>query len=209
MTTIIKGDFSRQTKKLSGKDPAEKPAPLYQLKISLAFTDPLIWRRVQVPGQMSIARLHDIFQFCMGWKDLHAHRFLIGKVFYAPSDDVDLWAKTGERNESEYRLTALEPDIKFCFTYLYDFGDGWEHQIDCEERIAAADGPGHPVLLAGEHACPPENVGGVPGYEEFLTIINAPQHTHHRRMAQWLGADHFDPAYLDIDGINAALKKMR
>ena len=206
MSTIIKGDFSRHRANMSGKDAGEKPAPLYQLKIALAFSDPLIWRRIQVPGGITLARLHDIIQLCMGWKDFHAHRFLIGKVFYAPSDDDAIWAKTGERKESEYLLVDLEKDMRFCFTYIYDFGDGWEHEIECEECLPSSHG--HPVLLEGEGACPPENVGGVPGYDEFLAIINNPQHSYHRQMAQWLGADHFDPDRFDMDGINTALKKM-
>jgi hypothetical protein len=206
MTTIIKGKFGQHQDKVSGND--STPPPVYQLKITLAFSDPLIWRRIQVPGGASIASLHTILQTCMGWKDLHAHRFLIGKVFYAPSDDTDLWAKTGERNEAEYPLAALEKDMKFCFTYVYDFGDGWEHEIECEECLPASHGPGHPLLLDGEGACPPENVGGVPGYDEFLAIINNPQHSHHRMMAQWLGSESFDPARFDKDGINTALKRM-
>jgi len=206
MKTIIQGNFSRKQTKVYGQGSDEKPAPVYQLKISLAFSDPLIWRRIRVPGATTVARLHDIIQLCMGWQDCHAHRFLIGKVFYAPSSGGELWARTGERNEREYQLADLEKDIRFCFSYIYDFGDGWEHEIECEQSLPAVQNPGYPVLLAGEGACPPENVGGVPGYDEFLAIINNPQHNSHRKMAKWLGADHFDPDRFDMDGINAALK---
>jgi hypothetical protein len=208
MTTIIKGDFGRQrgTKRQSG--PKEKPAPIFQLKISLAFSNPLIWRRIQVPGETSLGRLHNILQLCMGWSDLHAHRFLVGKVFYAPSYGVDILEKTGERDESEFRLAALETDMKWCFTYIYDFGDGWEHEIELEETMPGGTDRNHPVLLAGEGACPPENVGGVPGFEEFLTIINTPRHAQHKRIAEWYGADHFDPAYLDMKKINTVLKRI-
>ena len=142
----------------------------------------------------------------MGWSDLHAHRFLIGKVFYAPSANADSWPKTGERSESEYRLVTLENDMKWCFSYIYDFGDGWEHEIELEESLPAGGGGSHPILLAGERACPPENVGGIPGYEEFLTVINNPHHAHHRRMAAWLGAERFDPQLLDVTGINNKIK---
>ncbi len=208
MPTIIKADFTR--KKTAGRQAGceEKPAPIYQLKVSLAFSTPLVWRRIRVQGDISLAQLHEILQLSMGWSDLHAHRFLIGKVFYAPSAQSDNWLETGERSESAYRLAALENDMKWCFTYIYDFGDGWEHQIELEESLPAGSGANHPILLAGERACPPENVGGIPGYEEFLTIINDPRHTHHKRMAAWYGADRFDPDHLDMTRINNRLKTL-
>jgi hypothetical protein len=207
MTTIIKADFTRQKKNRQAGSEV-RPAPVYQLKISLAFSDPLIWRRIQVPGDITLTRLHDILQLCMGWSDLHTHRFLIGKVFYAPSENSGIWATTGERCESEYKLVALENDMKWCFTYIYDFGDGWEHEIELEESLPAGKGGSHPVLLHGEQACPPENVGGIPGYEEFLNIINNPHHQHHQRIAAWYGADRFDPEYLDMAAINKGLKRL-
>ena len=208
MPTIIKADFTQKKKTIRQVGSVEKPAPIYQLKISLAFSDPLVWRRIRVQGDIHLTRLHEILQLSMGWSDLHAHRFLIGKVFYAPSQDGDCWPETGERSESEYRLDALESDMKWCFTYIYDFGDGWEHEIELEESLPAGTGKNHPILLAGERACPPENVGGIPGYEEFLTIINDPQHAHHKRIAKWYGADRFDPEYLDMAQINIALKRL-
>jgi hypothetical protein len=209
MTAIIKGDFTQQRKKNRQTGPKEKPAPIFQLKISLAFSDPLIWRRIQVSGDTNLGRLHDILQLCMGWSDLHAHRFLVGKVFYAPSNGDNILEKTGERDESEFRLAALETDMKWVFTYIYDFGDGWEHEIELEETLPAGKGGSHPVVLTGERACPPENVGGIPGYEEFLSIINNRHHAQHKRIAEWHGADHFDPDHFEMARINRALKRMK
>jgi hypothetical protein len=208
MTPVIKGDFTRHQKGSRRPGSEEKPAPIFQLKISLAFSDPLIWRRIQVPGDTSLGRLHDILQLCMGWSDLHAHRFLIGKVFYAPSHGIDILEKTGERDESEFQLVTLESDMKWCFTYVYDFGDGWEHEIELEKTLPGGTERSCPVLLDGERACPPENIGGIPGFEEFLTIINTPRHAQHKRIAEWYGADSFNPAAFDPERINAVLKKM-
>jgi hypothetical protein len=208
MSTIIKGNFGQPRKKKLQSGSKEKPAPIFQLKVSLTFSDPLIWRRIQVPGETTLNRLHDIIQLCMGWQDLHVHRFLIGKVFYAPSEGIDIMEKTGERDESEYQLATLEADMKWVFTYIYDFGDGWEHEIELEETLPRGKDKIHPVLLAGERACPPEDVGGVPGFEEFLTIINSPGHKEHKSIVEWYGADHFNPDSLDLKKINAVLKKM-
>jgi Plasmid pRiA4b ORF-3-like protein len=206
MTTIIKGDFGRRRTNTSASGTKEKPAPIYQLKISLAFSSPLIWRRLLIPGETSLARLHNIFQQCMGWDDIHSHRFLVGKVFYAPSEDGEIWERTGERDESAYRLVELESDMKWCFTYIYDFSDGWEHDIELEEIIPRSRDLNLPTLLAGDRACPPENVGGIPGYEEFLTIINDPRHKHHQKMAKWYGTDRFDPDFFDAAEINRTLQ---
>jgi hypothetical protein len=204
MTTIIKGDFSRRSK--AGSDDDHEPAPIFQLKISLAFSDPLIWRRLLVPGEISLRQLHHILQHCMGWDDIHTHRFLVGKVFYGPSENGELWEQTGERDEATYRLAMLETDMKWCFTYVYDFGDGWEHEIELEQTLPNGQVRDLPTLLEGEKACPPENVGGIPGYEEFLTIINDPGHEHHQRMVNWYGAECFDPDFLNVEEIDKFLR---
>ncbi len=205
MSTIIKGDFSRRSKTASDTGLAD-PAPIYQLNISLTFSDPLIWRRLLIPGETSLAQLHAIIQNCMGWNDIHAHRFLVGKVFYGPSEGGEIWEKTGERDEAAYQIVTLENDLKWCFTYIYDFGDGWEHDIALEQTLPNGHVRDLPALLDGEKACPPENVGGVPGYMEFLTIINDPHHKHHQRMAKWYGADRFDPDDFDLAEANRILK---
>ena len=210
MTTIIRGDFDRSHKKPHQVPEAtapEKPIPVYQLKIVLAFSNPLIWRRLLIPGEMSLLQLHHTIQCSMGWSDIHAHRFLVGKVFYAPQENGELWEKTGERDEAVFSLAMLESDMKWCFTYIYDFGDGWEHEIELEEIFPKTSGQDLPVLIAGEGACPPENVGGIPGYEEFLAIINNPKHKEYQRMAQWCGADHFDPQFFDPSEANRGLRR--
>jgi len=206
MTTIIKGEFGRPKNNISNAENGKKPVPFYQLKISLTFSDPLIWRRLLIPGETTLAQLHCILQKCMGWDDIHSHRFLVGKVFYAHSEHGDIWEKTGERDESAYRLVQLEEDMKWCFTYIYDFGDAWEHEIELEEIIPRDRDLNFPQLLAGERACPPENVGGIPGYEEFLAIINDPGHENHKKMAKWYGADHFDSDFFDMIEINRTLQ---
>jgi hypothetical protein len=207
MAQIIKVNFSGKHPIKSTPLPLKEPAPIYQFKISLAFSDPLIWRRLQIDGNCSLDRFHTVLQLCMGWSDIHTHRFLIGKVFYAPSQQNDIFEKTGERNESDFRLVDLENDMKWCFTYVYDFGDGWEHEIELEESIPAKAGLPPSVLLAGERACPPENIGGIPGYYEFLTIINNPQDKRYKMISKWYGADRFNPDLFDIRSINKALKR--
>ena len=186
------------------------PPTAYQLKVSLLYSEPLIWRRVQVPGTMTLSRLHDVIQLCMGWTDSHLHQFMIGSNFYGPVDLNDDWSEIKILDETRFKLGDLEGDMRLRFIYEYDFGDGWQHEIEIE-KVIAPDGksPKHPVLLAGERACPPEDIGGVPGYENFLEIMNDPENEEHEEMRDWYGSDDFDPEYFEMEKINEIFKKIK
>ena len=96
------------------------------------------------------------------------------------------------------------------FMYEYDFGDGWQHELRIEEIVAPDEKPAeHPVLLAGERACPPEDIGGVPGYEGFLAAISDPENENYEEMRDWCGGVDFDPDFFEIDEINKILRKMK
>lgn len=88
------------------------------------------------------------------------------------------------------------------FDYVYDFGDSWEHTILIEKILAPDPKQKLPVCIAGKRACPPEDVGGVWGYEDFLRAIKDPKHPNHTDYIEWIG-EGFDPARFDIAEINA------
>jgi hypothetical protein len=201
MATIIKGKFPLDRKKT--------PAAAYQLKIILLHTKPPVWRRVQVPSIMKLSRFHDVIQHAMGWTDSHLHQFMIGGSIYGPADLDGGWSETRTLNEKKFRLRDLEADMRQEFTYEYDFGDGWQHRIKLE-KVSAPDEetPGHPLLLGGKRACPPEDVGGPFGYEDFLAAVRDPKNPEHENMLEWYGSD-FDPEYFAMDGINRLLKKIK
>jgi hypothetical protein len=202
MAKVIKGNFSAKQKKT--------PAAVYQLKITLLDTKPPIWRRVQVPGSMTLSRLHDVIQLCMGWTDSHLHQFMIGNNFYGPVDLDDDWRETKALAETRFKLCDLEDDMRLRFMYEYDFGDGWQHKIKIEKVIAPDEKSlKHPVLLAGKRACPPEDIGGPPGYEGFLAAISDPENKEHEEMRDWYGSDDFDPDFFAIGQINKILKKIK
>ena len=202
MAKVIKGNFSTKQKKT--------PPTAYQLKVSLLYSEPLIWRRVQVPGTMTLSRLHDVIQLCMGWTDSHLHQFMIGSNFYGPADLNDDWSEMKTHDETRFKLCDLEGDMRLRFIYEYDFGDGWQHEIEIEKVIAPDEkSPKHPVLLAGERACPPEDIGGVPGYENFLEIMNDPENEEHEELRDWYGSDDFDPEYFEMEKINEILIKIK
>jgi hypothetical protein len=178
--------------------PAEKAlAKAYQLKITLQEIRPAIWRRFQVPASIQLATLNDVLQIVIGWTNSHLHQFeKDGKRFGVPEDD-----------EGKFTLDQLLKRDGDSLVYIYDFGDDWRHDLLLEKILPAEAGTVHAVCLAGERHCPPENVGGVPGYAELLEAIFDPNHKEHDQYVRWAGA-RFRPEKFDVKAVNEALSKM-
>ena len=92
--------------------------------------------------------------------------------------------------------------------YLYDFGDNWRHDVVVEKIVPGGDAPIRPECVAGERHCPPEDVGGVSGYEEFLEVIFEPTHEEHQHMVAWAGG-RFQPEDFDLAAVRELLARMR
>ena len=93
------------------------------------------------------------------------------------------------------------------FVYEYDFGDGWQHAIKLEGTANAEPGIKYPRCTDGKRACPPEDVGGVWGYVEFLEAISDPEHERHEELMEWAGE--FDPDEFSVDDVNRDLRRIR
>ena len=180
------------------------PKTVYQLKVTLDDSKPPIWRRILTPEDVTLADLHEIIQRAMGWGNYHLHTFNIGgKVYGDPEDDE--FGDFGTVNEKRYRLNQLGLREKTKFSYEYDFGDSWEHTILLEKILPAEKGGHYPVCIKGKRACPPEDVGGVWGYDDFLEAIANPNHPERKEMLEWIGGD-FDPEEFDLDDVNRSLQ---
>ncbi|OXJ21497.1 hypothetical protein CFB82_41145, partial [Burkholderia sp. HI2714] len=146
----------------------------YTLHVQLLYIQPPIWRRITVEGPDSLRKLHHILQAAFGWESTHMHDFLIDGKTYAMFD-VDAALEFMDRSKTfDDRKTklnkVLRPDSRIL--YRYDFGDGWDHQIVVESVETIADESwGESRVIDGARACPPEDVGGAPGYETFLTTL--------------------------------------
>lgn len=183
------------------------PKQVYQLKITLDDVRPPIWRRLLVGEDTSLFNLHEIIQVAMGWQDYHLHMFTVdGQIYGDPEDDE--FGDRGTKNETRYRLNKLDLGEKDKFKYEYDFGDGWGHTILVEKILPAEKGERYPVCLTGKRACPPEDVGGVWGYENFLEAIANPEHKEHDEYLEWSGGA-FDPDAFDLEQINQRLHDMK
>jgi len=190
------GLFGEETPKARMTAP-KKSNLLFQFKITLLGTKPPIWRRVQVRDG-SLGDLHEHIQTALGWENCHMHQFLIDGVRYGrpTSEDFDFGLEM--ENEDTVRLSQIVPKKgrPFRFKYEYDFGDGWEHEVLFEGYPAVEPKTKYPHCLEGARSCPPEDVGGVGGYEEFLEALADPKHEQHDELLEWSGpfdSEKFDP----------------
>ncbi|MGP1375190.1 MAG: plasmid pRiA4b ORF-3 family protein [Almyronema sp.] len=176
-------------------------AQIYQLVVTLIDSDPAIWRRCQVRADSSLAQLHVIVQAVMGWQNLHPHEFKIDGDRYGLLDpELDRSLK----DEQQVYLGELIPQAQTQFTYFYDFGDGWLHRIWVEAILPLAPQQSYPCCLDGALACPPENSGGIWGYEELLERLNDPEDPDYLALWDWVGSD-FDPDRFDLQAANQRL----
>ncbi len=176
----------------------------FQLRIQLNDVDPVVWRRLIVPGSVRMAKLSEMLLAAMGWTNSHLHAFRVGDVHYGMNFDEYPEGEIDEKQVSV--LQALRDERRF--VYDYDFGDGWEHDVVIEDLSWTYFGLKFAVCIDGQNACPPEDVGGTWGYTEFLEAIADPNHEEHESYLEWVGGP-FDPAGFDLASVNAALQKVR
>ena len=132
----------------------------------------------------------------MGWQDYHLHVFRIGDAAYGPDPEGEL----GFRDEMKARLSDVA-QVWTSIGYEYDFGDSWEHELLVETASTAELGRACPACTAGEGACPPEDCGGWPGYQELKAILANPAYKAHQEMQMWADSqvgEKFDPASFDL-----------
>jgi hypothetical protein len=184
----------------------KKPETIYQIRISLDHIRPPIWRRVLVPGKYTLGDLHLVIQVAMGWQFSHLHEFVINDQSFTSPDEMEFSEFENLEDESSYRLMdVVEEGSRF--HYEYDFGDSWEHTLFVEKVFPAEKEPVVPVCIKGKRACPPEDVGGFPGYQHFLEAMANPDDPDHDEYLEWFGGS-FDPEAFDLKDINQGLASL-
>jgi hypothetical protein len=197
--------------------------------------EPVVWRRFTIPAETTFKRLHDTIQIAMGWNDVHLFEFdFKGEPFRIEIvEDEEMYEQHlfAQRNALQNRDVNIENEFekryvqkllntemrkarttklpKYVekyqqFVYRYDFGDDWKHKLQLEEVILDY-AVGYPILLEGDGACPPEDVGGAGGYKEFLEAWSDPTHSLHNEMKQWVDGSYKQE--LDIKHINKMMKE--
>ena len=156
---------------------------LFVLHVRLRGIEPPIWRTIEVPGAWSLEDVHFAIQVAMGWTNSHLHQFKIGGTHYGMLDS-DGAGDLGLEDEREHRLQDVVHEDSF--VYEYDFGDSWEHDVTVQ-RVADVAKPPRARCIAGARACPPEDCGGVGGYENLLEALANPDHEEHEDLVTWSG----------------------
>lgn len=184
---------------------------IYQIQINLKGSKPKIWRRLLIESDLLLSDFHQIIQVAMGWTDSHLHQFATKKKNYRAKylyDDIQFDESWDEDIDVDYKNTKVsdllkkEKDKLF---YEYDFGDSWEHDIILEKILPKDKNTFYPICLAGKMKCPPEDCGGMSGFEDMLEILKDPSHEEYEEYLVWTGGG-FNPKEFDKDAINELFK---
>ncbi|MBS0207775.1 MAG: helix-turn-helix domain-containing protein [Planctomycetes bacterium] len=179
-------------------------AAVYRFKIVLRDADPAIWRRIETKD-VTLEKLHELIQTAMGWTNSHLHQFEIAGARY--TDPRFMKDHFGAIDYSNIQISDLvsKHGSKLRMGYEYDFGDGWQHDVVLEKVTESEPGAKYPRCIDGERACPPEDVGGVYGFADYVEAITNPNHSEYRELLEWNGS--FDPAQFDAAKATRRMKK--
>ena len=178
----------------SGKPAVSRPR-IWRLRVSLLGITPAIWRRIEIPADISLAGLHEMLQAAMGWGDMHRYGFGL----YGFLDRVDLDV---DRADGVRLLDICQPGDTIGYTY--DMGDDWHHAVEIEAEVPPSSRIRYPRCVAGRRACPPEDCGGPPGYAHLLRTLGGRMTGARRELLDWLGGP-FDPEAFRVAEVNARL----
>ena len=200
---------------------ARKAAPrsVHVLRVDIDGIAPPVWRRLEVPSDTTLARLHGAIQAAFPWTNSHLHLFKVkGSLISDPRFELD----HADGDEGKFFLADVAPRVGAKFGYEYDFGDSWDHAVEVVEIRAMEAGAGAPKMrcTGGARACPPDDCGGVPGYDDLLDALRSPNHKRHEELTEWLAeireelaeedprfAGPFDPEAFDLEAADAAVAR--
>ncbi|MCK9996681.1 MAG: plasmid pRiA4b ORF-3 family protein [Candidatus Krumholzibacteria bacterium] len=188
----------------------------YRIRLELMDISPPIWRELQVPADFRLDQLHTLIQIVMGWEDCHLHEFQVPgadpmsdpPLRLAPMNTLDDLFSDGVEDEAKSSLGELLSKIDDWILYTYDFGDHWRHEIRLLEIQTAKVPEKTPRCLGGERAGPPEDCGGLPGYENLLEVLSDPGHEQYEDLLEWVGGE-FDPEAFDQETVAKELRKVK
>ena len=172
---------------------------IYQIKIQLRGIKPPIWRRLLIKNTTHLAELHLLIQIAMGWEHRHMHQFVHAGVRYGEAE--------GMRDSLDARINQFLKEPKDSLLYEYDFGDGWQHDVILEKRLPFEPEAVLPVCIGGKRACPPEDIGGIPGYEMCMAALANPDDPGNEEFLEFVVED-FLPESFSADGVNEEFREL-
>lgn len=187
----------------------------YTLRISMRYIKPSIWRKIEVPSNITLRYLSEILIYTIGWENIHLNHFRVGDLLYVPyyqrDDEFEGFECERRFNQEEYTIAdILQEKGKHVF-FDYDFGDSWEHEVKLSSIVEYADGESRAIkYIGGKRACPPEDCGGVWGYDELCGIITKPKSKLSNDEKEFLAYyDGYDPEYLDEEDLRNFFEKLK
>ncbi len=181
-----------------------KSTGVLEVKITLMESRPPIWRTLLIPADYNFFTLHVAIQDAFGWEDSHLHQFhtadpyrRVGEYQRIGFPIPEMEDLTDGRKTKLFQFLRRQKDKMW---YEYDFGDSWIHEITVEKILSSDPKIKYPHLVDGANACPPEDCGGIGGYEHLLEVLANPKDKEHQEMLEWLGVESpvdFDPKYFD------------
>ena len=187
------------------KRPA-RPVPIFQIKVTLEHIEPATWRRLLLPSNLNLGKLHHVIQEAMGWTNSHLHQFILRdrRIGDLRADDSGELEFEDEKKLKLDQLVGPGQSIR----YEYDFGDGWNHEVLVEKAIEPDERIHYPICVAGARACPPEDCGGPPGYENLVDALQDTEHDEHDQLLTWVGGL-FDPESFDVNAVNRRIWQLK
>ena len=212
---------SRALRRRQSQASTARRLPLRTLRVStvLAYTDPPIWRRLELASDLRLDELHRVLQAAFQWEGGHLHQFSAESRTWDDGSAADFGpgpfsASPAAEAESKTRLSQILVSAGDRLDYVYDFGDNWEHVAVLEEIVEPAPGAPRARVVDGDRAAPLEDCGGVPGYEDLVTALADPEKPDHTHLVEWYvevyggsPAD-FDPAQIDIEALDQVVRSV-
>lgn len=183
------------------------PQHIFQLRVTLRYIKPPVWRRFLVPDNWLLGDLHPVLVTVMGWAGYHMHAFRFGGGFNPTEYSTRrMVIECGPRvqDENQVLLCYLIRRQGQTFSYEYDFGDSWQHEVKVEKILPYNPSVALPVCLAGARACPPEDCGSFPGYAKVLQVLQKAETAEDRDLRKWVGR--YDPDHFDLEAVNRRLQ---
>ena len=172
---------------------------ILKLRIKIPDIEPEIWREILIKNDITFKKLHEIIQLSFGWTNSHLYNFDVNGILFSMPD------KEFENNDldAKNKITEFLIEKGQKALYTYDFGDYWEHEIEIVDVLKKEKGIRYPKCLDGRRNGPPEDCGGIPGYEDVIDALTSKDKSEYEDLLEWLGD--YDPEKFDIDKINKAI----
>lgn len=178
-------------------------AGVYQMYGEIEGIKPKIWRRFKVNDSYTLFDLGNVINYMFDWLGMHLSEFRINDSSYGLVE-LEASFESDMKDSRKFRLRDLDLKKGMKFTYIYDFGDWWEHIITVENHEKDA-GLIHPICLDGERNGPPEDCGGIPGYYNLIEVLEYKNHPDRELYKEFID-DEWDPEDFDVELLNFLIR---